>query len=473
VVLISGYDGGTGASPLTSIKHGGVPWELGLAETQQVLMMNKLRDRIVVQVDGQLKTGRDVVIAALMGAEEFGFATAPLVVSGCIMMRVCHLNTCPVGVATQDPELRKNFSGKAEHVVNFFRFIAQEVREYMAQLGFRTIDEMVGRVDRLHFKKAVDHWKAKGLDYSAILYQAEMGPDAPRRRMQPQDHGLDVALDNLLIARCAPALDRKEPVSLTVPIRNGNRTVGTMLGSELTRRHGGGGLPDDTIRLHFQGSAGQSFGAFVPRGISLTLEGDANDYIGKGLSGGRLVVFPPKASTFIAEDNILIGNVALYGATSGEAFFRGLAGERFAVRNSGAVAIVEGVGDHGCEYMTGGRVVVIGRTGRNFGAGMSGGVAYVLDADSNFQRRCNPEMVDLEPLDEQEDIDFVTALIARHVQYTGSRPGRTILADWNRFQSQFVKVMPRDYKRVLMAQARAAAAGREATFTELVGAANG
>ncbi|MBI1847722.1 MAG: glutamate synthase large subunit, partial [Candidatus Rokubacteria bacterium] len=389
VVLISGHDGGTGASPLTSIKHGGVPWELGLAETQQVLVLNKLRDRIVVQVDGQMKTGRDVVIAALLGAEEFGFSTAPLVVLGCIMMRVCHLNTCPVGIATQDPELRKRFTGQPEFVATFFRFIGEEVREYMARLGFRTMDEMIGRVDRLDFAAALDHWKAKGLDLSSILHQPDMPASVARRCVVAQDHGLERALDNTLIARCAEALEHGKPVEFALPIRNVNRTVGTMLGYELTRRHGGQGLPDGTIRVHFTGSAGQSFGAFVPRGISFTLEGDANDYWGKGLSGGTLTVFPPRRSTFVPEENIVIGNVALYGATSGQAYVRGVAGERFAVRNSGAHAVVEGVGDHGCEYMTGGRVVVLGRTGRNFAAGMSGGVAYVLDVPGDFRRRCN------------------------------------------------------------------------------------
>jgi len=469
VVLISGHDGGTGASPLTSIKHGGVPWELGLAETQQVLMLNRLRDRIVVQVDGQLKTGRDVVIAALMGAEEFGFATAPLVVSGCIMMRVCHLNTCPVGVATQDPELRKQFTGKPEFVVNFFRFIAQEVREYMAQLGFRTVDEMVGRVDRLNFRTAVDHWKAKGLDFSAILHDA--APGGPRHQLIAQDHGLDKALDNEFIRRALPALEQGTPVSIDSPIRNVNRTVGTMLGYEVTRRYGGNGLPDDTIRLQLTGSAGQSFGAFVPRGITLTLEGDANDYIGKGLSGGKLIVYPPKASRFVAEENILIGNVALYGATSGEAYFRGLGGERFAVRNSGALAVVEGVGDHGCEYMTGGTVVVLGRTGRNFAAGMSGGAAFVLDVDGTFPRRCNKEMVDLEPVDAPDDMQILKRLIEQHVALTGSAVGARVLQQWEKSLRQIVKVMPRDYKRVLAAQARAAAAGRVASVEELTGAA--
>jgi glutamate synthase domain-containing protein 2/glutamate synthase domain-containing protein 3 len=449
VVLISGHDGGTGASPLTSIKHGGVPWELGLAETQQVLRLNGLRDRIIVQVDGQMKTGRDVVIGALMGAEEFGFATAPLVVSGCIMMRVCHLNTCPVGVATQDPELRKQFSGKPEFVENFFRFIAEEVREYMAQLGFRTMNEMIGRVDRLNVNPAIDHWKARGLDYSAILHDPALPPESSRRALIAQDHGLGLALDNELIAACRPALDDRKPVSIERTIRNVNRTVGTMLGSELTRRWGRDGLPDDTIRIRFTGSAGQSFGAFVPRGISLTLEGDANDYVGKGLSGGTMVIFPPRAATFVPEDNIIVGNVALYGATSGEAYIRGVAGERFAVRNSGAVAVVEGVGDHGCEYMTGGRVVVLGRTGRNFAAGMSGGVAYVLDTDGSFSRRCNPEFVDLDPLDRAEDVELVMELLKRHVKQTGSTLAARLLTDWSATATRFVKVMPRDYKRAL------------------------
>ena len=469
VVLTSGHDGGTGASPLTSIKHGGIPWELGLAETQQVLMMNRLRDRIVVQVDGQLKTGRDVVIAALMGAEEFGFATAPLVVSGCVMMRVCHLNTCPVGVATQDPELRKNFTGKPEFVENFFRYIAQEVREYMAELGFRTMDEMIGRVDRMNMRPAVEHWKAKGLDYSAILYQPDVPADAPRRCVTKQDHGLADALDNELIVKAAGALEYGTPVSLQLPIRNVNRTVGTMLGSELTRKYGATGLPDDTIKIKFTGSAGQSFGAFIPRGITLEIEGDSNDYVGKGLSGGRIIVYPPKQATFVPEDNIIIGNVALYGATSGEAFIRGLAGERFAVRNSGALAVVEGVGDHGCEYMTGGRVVVLGRAGRNFAAGMSGGIAYVLDLAGTFATRCNPELVELEPLTSAEDVELVRSLIRRHVEYTGSEQGSRILEGWQDMVGMFVKVMPRDYKRVLAAQSKAAAEGRAVEFSELVG----
>jgi len=469
VVLISGHDGGTGASPLTSIKHGGVPWELGLAETQQVLVMNKLRDRIVVQVDGQMKTGRDVVIAALLGGEEYGFSTAPLVVLGCIMMRVCHLNTCPVGIATQDPELRKRFGGRPESVVNFFRFLAEEVREHMAALGFRTMDEMIGRVDRLDFKQALDHWKARGLDIASILYQPPMPPEVARRRVRPQEHSLDQSLDaTTLIPACRAAIEHGQAVELRLPIRNVNRTVGTMLGYHVTKRRGSRGLADDTIRVHFTGSAGQSFGAFVPRGISFTLEGDANDYWGKGLSGGKLVVYPPRASTFVAEENIVIGNVALYGATGGEAYVRGVAGERFCVRNSGVHAVVEGVGDHACEYMTGGRVVVLGPSGRNFAAGMSGGIAYVLDVDGDFKRRCNLGMVDVEPLVQVEEIGLVRDLIRRHIEYTGSTYASGILRDWMGAQARFVKIMPRDYKR-----ARAQAEGRAPTFAELVGTGGG
>ncbi len=469
VVLISGHDGGTGASPQTSIKHAGVPWELGLAETQQVLVLNDLRDRIVVQVDGQMKTGRDVVIGALLGAEEYGFATAPLVVSGCIMMRVCHLDTCPVGVATQNPELRKHFTGKPEFVENYFRFVAEEVRELMAEMGFRTLDEMIGRSDRLDFKAAVDHWKAQGLDLSSILHQPDVPATVGRRCVQAQDHGLDKALDNELIRRSKDALAHGRAVEFSLPIRNVNRTVGTMLGSELTRRRGGAGLPDDTIRINFTGSAGQSFGAFVPRGISLSIEGDANDYWGKGLSGGRLVIYPPRQSSFVAEDNIIIGNVALYGATGGMAFVRGVAGERFCVRNSGAHAVVEGIGDHGCEYMTGGRAVILGRTGRNFAAGMSGGIAYILDEDADFERRCNPGMVDLEELTDDDEA-FVRQLVGRHVELTGSTRGQQVLGDWPACRARFVRVMPRDYKRVLAAEARARAESREPEFGELIGA---
>jgi glutamate synthase (ferredoxin) len=474
VVLISGHDGGTGASPLTSIKHGGVPWELGLAETQQVLRLNRLRDRIVVQVDGQLKTGRDVVIAALLGAEEFGFSTAPLVVMGCVMMRVCHLNTCPVGIATQDPELRKRFAGKPEFVVNFFRFIAEEVREYMAALGFRSMTEMIGRVDRLDVRPAVEHWKARGLDLSSILHAPPMPADVARRCVTVQDHGLERSLDQTtLIPACREAIEHGKPVELGLAIRNVNRTVGTTLGYEITRRWGGEGLADGTITVHFRGSAGQSFGAFVPRGVTFTLEGDANDYWGKGLSGGRLVVFPPRQATFVPEQNIVIGNVALYGATGGEAYVRGVAGERFAVRNSGAHAVVEGIGDHGCEYMTGGRVVVLGGSGRNFAAGMSGGIAYVLDVDGDFKRRCNLGMVELGPLDQAEDIALVRDLIRRHVDHTGSTYAKGILASWIDVQPRFVRVMPRDYMRVLLAEARARTEGREPTFAELVGLTTG
>ncbi|MBI1724729.1 MAG: glutamate synthase large subunit [Candidatus Tectomicrobia bacterium] len=456
VVLISGHDGGTGASPITSIKHAGTPWELGLAETQQVLVLNKLRDRIIVQVDGQLKTGRDVVIGALLGADEFGFATAPLVVMGCVMMRVCHLNTCPVGVATQDPELRKRFTGKPEFVENFFRFIAEEVREYMSLLGFRTMEEMTGRVDRLNVRKALDHWKAKGLDYSAILHKPDMGPGVAIRCVRGQDHGLERTLDaTTLVPACREAIEKKAPVTLHLRIENVNRTVGTILGSEISKRHGAQGLPEDTISIHFKGSAGQSFGAFVPRGITLTLEGDSNDYIGKGLSGGKLIVFPPKESSFAAERNILIGNVALYGATGGDAYFRGIAGERFCVRNSGAHAVGEGVGDHGCEYMTGGRVVVLGRSGRNFAAGMSGGVAYVLDEAGGFRRRCNMEMVDLEELVAPDDVEEVKTLVRNHANYTASEVAQRVLARWAECQPKFVKIMPRDYKRALTAIQRA------------------
>jgi glutamate synthase (ferredoxin) len=460
VVLISGHDGGTGASPLTSLKHAGIPWELGLSETQQTLVMNRLRDRIVVQVDGQMKTGRDVIVGALLGAEEFGFATAPLVVLGCIMMRVCHLDTCPVGIATQNPALREKFAGQADHVVNFFRFIAEEVRAYMAQLGFRSLDEMVGRSDLLDVRRAVNHWKAQGLDLSAILYRPENVTETPTRRVVEQDHGLARALDNELLELCKPALERGERVNLDLAIRNVNRTVGTMLGSELTRKYGNSGLPDDTIDISFHGSAGQSFGAFVPAGITLRLEGDSNDYIGKGLSGGKIIVHPPANSPLVPEENIVVGNVALYGATSGHAFFRGVAGERFMVRNSGAYGVVEGTGDHGCEYMTGGRAVIIGKTGRNFGAGMSGGVAFVFDEDGTFPDRCNREMVGLEPLEENEDLDLVQGLLQRHVEYTGSTVAAGILRDWPALAQKFVKVMPLEYRRVLNeARARTEATG--------------
>jgi glutamate synthase (NADPH/NADH) large chain len=443
VVLISGHDGGTGAAPLTSLKHAGSPWELGLAETQQTLLLNGLRDRIVVQVDGQMKTGRDVVIAALLGAEEFGFATAPLVVSGCIMMRVCHLDTCPVGVATQNPELRKRFSGKPEFVQTFFEFIAEEVREHLAALGFRSLEEAVGQVEMLNTVAAVDHWKAGGLDLTPILHSPDI--DGPRHRTRAQDHGLDKALDNTLVQLAEGALEDATPVRLELPIRNVNRTVGTILGHEVTKRYAGAGLPDDTIDVTFTGSAGQSFGAFVPKGITLRLLGDANDYLGKGLSGGRLIVRPHAAAPFPAEENVIAGNVILYGATGGEAFIRGVVGERFGVRNSGATAVVEGVGDHACEYMTGGRIVVLGRTGRNVAAGMSGGLAFFLDLDKAV---VNSDMVDLEPLD-AEDREFLRDIVSRHLSETGSAVAAQLLADWGVSVTRFAKIMPRDYKRVL------------------------
>lgn len=449
VILIAGHDGGTGASPLTSIKHAGVPWELGLAETQQILVENRLRGRVILQADGQMKTGRDVVIAALLGAEEFGFSTAALVVEGCVMMRVCHLNTCPVGIATQDERLRKRYAGKPEHVVNYFRFVAEHVREWMAKLGFRSMDEMIGRSDKIEMRRTIDHWKARGLDFSRILASPNAGSGVAVRKVEEQDHGIADILDRRLIKAAREALERRKPVSLRSPIRNTDRAVGTMLGYELTKRYGGAGLPDGTIRIKFDGSAGQSFGAFLPRGIQMTLEGDANDYFGKGLSGGRLIVYPPKVSTFRAEENIVIGNVALYGATAGEAFVRGIAGERFCVRNSGAYAVVEGVGDHGCEYMTGGRVVVLGPTGRNFAAGMSGGIAYVLDEEGGFEARCNLEMVGLECVEEEEEIKFLQEMITKHFEETGSVPAKRLLDDWERFLPFFVKVMPNDYRRVL------------------------
>jgi glutamate synthase domain-containing protein 2/glutamate synthase domain-containing protein 1/glutamate synthase domain-containing protein 3 len=450
VVLISGHDGGTGASPLSSIKHAGGPWELGLAETHQTLLLNGLRDRIYVETDGQLKTGRDVAIAALLGAEEFGFATAPLVVMGCIMMRVCHLNTCPVGVATQDPRLRKRFTGDADHVVNFMRFIAQELREIMAQLGFRKLEDMIGRTDKLNPWKAINHWKASGIDLTPILHQPHVAPEIGRYRTQAQDHGLEKSLDvTKLLGICKPAIERGEKVKAELPIININRVVGTIVGSEISKKYGVAGLPEDTIHLKFNGSAGQSFGAFNPKGMTLELEGDANDYFGKGLSGAKLIVYPPKGSTFVAENNIIIGNVALYGATAGEIFVRGMAGERFAVRNSGVNAVVEGVGDHGCEYMTGGKVIVLGRSGRNFAAGMSGGIAYVLDEAGDFKNRCNMELVALEKLTDADETEEVWKLIQRHQAYTKSERAAKILGDWKNFVPKFVKVLPQDYARVL------------------------
>lgn len=449
VVLISGHDGGTGASPLTSIYYSGLPWELGLAETHQTLVLNNLRDRIAVETDGKLMTGRDVVIAALLGAEEFGFATAPLVVLGCVMMRVCHLDTCPVGVATQNPELRKNFAGDPAHVVNFMRFIAQEVRELMAELGCRRIEELVGRTDLLEPSRAVDHFKAQGVDLSAVLYQPEVGAEVGRYCQVPQDHKLDDSLDRqVLIPKAMPALEGRERVDEAISIRNTNRVAGTLLGSEVTRRYGAEGLPEDTIVFRFSGTAGQSFGAFVPKGMTMLLEGDANDYVGKGLSGGKIAVYPPENASYVPEDNVVIGNVALYGATSGEAYIRGVAGERFCVRNSGVRAVVEGVGDHGCEYMTGGRVVVLGRTGRNFGAGMSGGIAYVYDEAGDFDVRCNTGIVWLESLTDPEEIDEIKQMIVNHIRYTNSEHAKRILKDWDVEVHKFVKVIPKDFKRM-------------------------
>ncbi len=450
VVLISGHDGGTGASPQNSIWHAGLPWELGLAETHQTLVLNNLRSRIAVETDGQLKTGRDVIMAALLGAEEFGFATAPLVASGCIMMRVCHLNTCPVGVATQDPRLREKFAGKPEHVVNFMTFIAQEVRELMAQLGFRTIEEMVGRTDRLEPRKAITHWKAKGMDFSSLLYSPDAGPEVGRYCQQPQDHGLEKSLDlTALLDRCAPAIERGEKVIAELPVKNIHRVVGTITGSEVTRKYGAAGLPEDTIDIRFNGSAGQSFGAFMPKGMTFRLEGDANDYVGKGLSGGKIIVRAPANSGFKPSENIIIGNVALYGATGGELFVGGRAGERFGVRNSGVTTVVEGVGDHGLEYMTGGKVVVLGPTGRNFAAGMSGGVAYVLDDADQLKGNVNLSMVALEKIETPAELAALRALVQRQVELTGSARAQEVLAAWDTLSAKFVKVMPKDYKRML------------------------
>jgi glutamate synthase (NADPH/NADH) large chain len=467
VVLISGHDGGTGASPLTSLKHAGAPWELGLAETQQTLLLNNLRDRIVVQTDGQLKTGRDVVIAALLGAEEFGFATAPLVVSGCIMMRVCHLDTCPVGVATQNPELRKRFTGKPEFVETFFEYIAEEVREILASLGFKTLLEAVGHVEFLDTKRAVDHWKASGLDLSPLLTRPDVV--SPLHNTSAQDHGLDAALDNQLISLSKPALTKKELVRIDLPVRNVNRTVGTMLGAEITRNHGGAGLPDDTIDVTLHGSAGQSLGAFIPRGLTIRLFGDSNDYVGKGISGGRIIVRPDEKSSFKSNENVIAGNVIGYGATSGQIMIRGIVGERFCVRNSGATAIVEGIGDHGCEYMTGGAVVVLGHTGRNFAAGMSGGRAFVLDLNP---ANVNAEMVDIlaVPEDQQESL---RSLVSDFAQETGSIVASELIKDWDSALKRISLVMPRDYARVLEAMARATREGLPVDALVMEVAANG
>jgi glutamate synthase domain-containing protein 2/glutamate synthase domain-containing protein 1/glutamate synthase domain-containing protein 3 len=466
LVLISGHDGGTGAAPLSSLKHAGSPWELGLSETQQVLVMNDLRSRIRVQVDGKLQTGRDVVIAALLGAEEFGFSTAPLIAMGCIMMRKCHLNTCPVGIATQNPALRKKFEGTPENVINFFFFIAEEVRQWMAKLGFRKLDEMIGRVDMIEMQPAIEHWKAKGLDFSSILHNPQVPGRIGRRCTIQQDHGLQDALDNMLLEKAKPAIEQGEKVEFYADIRNVHRAVGTMMSGQIARKYGSKGLPDDTIRIHFEGTAGQSFGAFICNGVTLLLEGDANDYVGKGLSGGKIAVFPPRESTFAPELNILVGNTVLYGATTGEAYFAGVAGERFAVRNSGATAVVEGVGDHACEYMTNGTVVVLGETGRNFGAGMSGGTAYVYDPENVFREvRCNKDGLDLELLFEREDLGILESLIRRHVEFTGSPLGKRLLANWSETVKGFVKVIPQEYKRILE---KRKAAGKSATSSSTV-----
>ncbi|WP_195914052.1 glutamate synthase large subunit [Planomicrobium sp. YIM 101495] len=449
LVLISGYDGGTGAAPKTSLKHTGLPWEIGLAETHQTLMLNGLRDRIVVETDGKMMTGRDVVIAALLGAEEYGFSTAPLVVLGCVMMRVCHLDTCPVGIATQNPELRKKYAGDPEHVVNFMHFVAREARELMAELGFRTINEMIGRTDVLEAKAAVDHWKADGLDLSALLYRPDLPEKVGTYARMEQNHGLQKTLDHQeLLPRCEGAIERGERVEIHTAIRNIHRATGTMVGSAISKRHGAEGLPEDTIQMNFSGSAGQSFGAFIPRGMTMKLVGDANDFVGKGLSGGKIIAYPAEESTFIPEDNIIIGNVAFYGASAGEAYIYGLAGERFAVRNSGADIVVEGIGDHGCEYMTGGRVVILGKTGKNFAAGMSGGVAYVLDEDSSFGKRCNTELVFVQPLAELTEIEELKEMIQKYVDYTGSRNGQRILAHWEIFSGKFVRVIPKAYLQI-------------------------
>jgi glutamate synthase (ferredoxin) len=458
VILISGHDGGTGASPLSSIKHAGAPWELGLAEAHQVLVANDLRRRVVVEVDGQLRTGRDVVIGALLGAQEFGFATAPLVALGCVMMRACHLNTCPVGIATQDPDLRGRYAGDPDHVVAFMRFIAEEVREHLAALGLRSIVEAVGRSDLLAPRRGVEHAKARRLDLSRLLHRTRPARNGPPADQDPSS--VEASLDaRILLPACSPALDGGRPVHLALPIRNTDRAVGTLLGSEVTRRHGAAGLPDDTMDLRFSGSAGQSFGAWLPRGITLRLAGDANDYLGKGLSGGRIVVSPPDDAPFAAEEQIIAGNVACYGATSGEVFLRGIVGERFCVRNSGATAVVEGVGDHGCEYMTGGRVLVLGRTGRNFAAGMSGGIAWVLDGDGGFADRCNLEMVGLGSLEDPNEAAAVRELVERHLSLTGSAVAARLLGDWEAARARLVRVVPHDYRRALEAEARHLATG--------------
>ena len=454
-LVIAGHDGGTGASPLTSIKHAGLPWELGIAETHQTLVMNNLRSRVVLQTDGQIKTGRDVAIATLLGAEEYGFATAPLITLGCIMMRKCHLNTCPVGIATQDKELRKKFEGDPEHVINYLFMVAKELRMIMAKLGFRTVNEMIGRVDCLEVDQAIDHWKREGLDFSSILHPAEIIFEGTEVfHTQDQDHGLDKALDHELIKLSKKAIEKAEKVHIELPVKNTNRVVGTILSNEVSKVWEDKGLPEDTINIKLNGSAGQSLASWLAKGITITLEGDANDYVGKGLSGGKLIVYPPRESTFKPEENILIGNVALYGATGGEAYFRGIAAERFCVRNSGAKVVIEGIGDHGCEYMTGGRAVILGPVGRNFGAGMSGGIAYVYDPDDNLEQLCNLDTFELEKLEVKEDIDELKLLIENHSTHTDSTVAKKILKDWKRELNLFKKVMPTDYKRVLQEELR-------------------
>ena len=460
-IVIAGHDGGTGASPISSIKHAGTPWELGLAETQQTLVLNQLRGRVVLQVDGQMKTGRDVVIGALLGAEEFGFATAPLVVEGCIMMRKCHLNTCPVGIATQDPILRKRFAGQPEHVVNFFFFVAEEIREIMASLGIKRFDDLVGRSDLLDTKKGIDHWKIQGLDFSKIFHQPDMGKEVSRYNTETQYHALDKALDNELISRAQNAIKTKEPCEFTMPISNTNRTVGTLLSHEIAKTYGNEGLPDDSIKINLEGTAGQSFGAFLAKGITFNLYGEGNDYVAKGLCGGKIVIRPPENFKGIDDKNIIIGNTVMYGATSGETYFRGIAGERFCVRNSGASAVVEGVGNHGCEYMTGGTVVVLGQTGQNFAAGMSGGVAYIYDPLNRFGLNCNHSMVTLEKIKreneqasgprhlDQADEKILKSLVEKHLQYTDSKIAKKIIEHWDKELVNFIKVMPNEYKRAL------------------------
>jgi len=470
-ITVSGHDGGTGASPLSSVMHAGTPWELGLAEAQQTLVLNRLRGRVALQVDGQLKTGRDVLIGALLGADEFGFATAPLVVEGCIMMRKCHLNTCPVGIATQDPKLRKKFTGQPEHVVNYFFFVAEEIRELMAHMGIRKFEDLIGRSDLLDAQHGIEHWKAQGLNFSKIFHQPNVPASVARRQAETQDHGLEGALDHALIKQAKDALMHKKPVVINTPVHNTNRVVGAMLSHELVKLHGHAGLPNDTITINLTGTAGQSFGAFLAHGITLKLSGEGNDYVGKGLCGGRIAVMPPDECKIVAEENIIVGNTVMYGATSGECYFRGVAGERFAVRNSGATAVVEGVGDHGCEYMTGGIVAVLGQTGRNFAAGMSGGVAYVLDEQGGFEQRCNMAMVQLEAVPEesaasetgevethgrvhfnhlgQADELALRDMIAKHLHYTGSLRAREILDNWARYLPKFIKVMPTEYRRAL------------------------